>query len=229
MRIRATALAGLVVAFVPALALAHVEVASGPGFASTSQEITFSIAHGCTGVDTSSLRIEIPAAVTSVRAENSNLGKAAVEKDASGAVTAVTWSKPDAELLATDDDFYKVTLRIKVPNAPFTTLYFPAHQTCKAQDGTTTTVDWVSTDPTNTAAEPAPALKIVPARVPGWNKFTVPAALADLSVYFGDAVIVWKDSAAYSANPNTAAQIAATSGVTALGALVANDEVWVKY
>lgn len=65
--------------------------------------------------------------------------------------------------------------------------------------------------------------------MPGWNKFTVPAQMSDLSVFFKDAQIVWKGSAAYSANPNIAAQIAGTSGVTALTSLNVGDEVWVKY
>jgi hypothetical protein len=77
--------------------------------------------------------------------------------------------------------------------------------------------------------EPAPGLLIVPAHVPGWNKVTVPAAVADLGVYFGDALIVWKGTAAFSANPATKDMIAGTPGVTALTSLAASDEIWVKY
>ena len=66
------------------------------------------------------------------------------------------------------------------------------------------------------AGEPAPALTVLPARQPGWNKYTVPVAVADLKPLFADAQIVWKDSAAYSANANTVAQIAGTAGVIVL-------------
>jgi hypothetical protein len=93
-------------------------------------------------------------------------------------------------------------------------------------------VDWsdLPTTPDNQkTGNPAAAVALVPARSPGWNKITVPSAISDLSTAFKDAQIVWKGNAAYSANPNTAAQIATTSGVTALSSLAAGDEVWVKY
>lgn len=215
-------------ALYPLAASAHFEVASGPGFAGTSQEITFSVGHGCTGVDTSSVRIEIPAGVGSVRAEDNSFGRAHVERNEAGDVTAVTWQKPDEALLASDDNYYKLTVRLKVPNQPFTTLRFLAHQICKTPDGTTTQVDWIADDESG-ADEPAPALTILPPRSPGWNQYTVPVDLPNLATWFGDAAIVWKDHAAYSANAKVADQIKNTDGVTTLDALKANDVVWVKY
>jgi uncharacterized protein YcnI len=216
--------AGFIVA--PALASAHVEIASGPGFANTTQEIAFNVGHGCSGLDTKSVRIEIPPSVTSVRPATSDFGAATVEKDATGVVTAVTWQKPD--VLAQDNNFYKLILRAKVPNAPFTKVLFPAHQTCADPDGGTKVVDWVAAVG-DANSEPAPGLIVVPARHPGWNKVTVPVAVPDLSVFFSDAVIVWKDNAAYSANPDTAALIPTTPDVTPLTSLAANDVVWVRY
>jgi hypothetical protein len=214
-----------------ATAEAHISVASGPGFANTTQEITFGVGHGCSGTDTASVRIEIPAGVTSVRAETSGFGKATVETDAAGTVIAVTWQKPEQDVLATDTNYYKLTLRLKVPNQPFTTIYFPAHQTCRGGDAGAATVDWVGTPPFPDAGgpEPAPALFILPARLPGWNKFTVAQPVSDLAPVFGDAQIVWLGTAAFSANPATAELIAATAGVTKLTALAANDVIWVKY
>jgi hypothetical protein len=126
-------------------------------------------------------------------------------------------------------------LRLKVPNAPFTSIYFPAHQTCRTAQGTLLpVVDWVATTATpsedaGTQAEPAPVLVILPAHQPGWNKLTVPAAVPDLSVLFADAQIVWKGTAAYSANAATLDQIKTTAGVSVLGALALGDEIWVKY
>ncbi|MES1172243.1 MAG: DUF1775 domain-containing protein [Bacteroidota bacterium] len=218
----------------PAAAVAHISVASGPGFAAATQEIAFGVGHGCAGADTYRVRIEIPAGVTSVRAVRSDFGKTTVEKDAAGLVTAVVWQKADADALDADTNYYKLVLRLKVPDQPFTSLYFPAHQTCRAATGTLSVVDWVGL-PTATpvdgaaAEEPAPALLILPARRAGWNKFTVPAAVADLSVPFADALIVWKGSAAYSSNPATADQIKATSAVSTLTSLAAGDQIWVKY
>lgn len=224
-------LLGLTIALTAPFAAGHVSVASGPGFADTSQEIAFGVGHGCEGADTFSVRVQIPAGVTSVRAVPNDFGRASVEKDTAGLVTAVTWQKAVADVLESDLAYYKLVIRLRVPNAPFTTIHFPARQICRGADGGLTTVDWVATveSPDGGGPEPAPELNIVPARRAGWNKYTVPAAMSDLSVFFGDALIVWKGSAAYSSNPNTADLIGMTAGVTKLTALAANDEVWVKY
>jgi uncharacterized protein YcnI len=221
-------LAAIQALLAPAVASAHISVASGPGFANTTQEIVFGVGHGCAGADPYSVRVEIPVGVTSVRAERSDFGKVSVEKDAAGSVTAVVWQKADQDLLTSDIGYYKLVVRLKVPNQPFTVLYFPTHQTCKASDGTMSTVDWAGT-PTAAAPEPAPSLQIVPARKPGWNKFTVPQALSELSVFLGDAQIVWKGSAAYSPNSDTMELVKATEGVTTLTEVQALDEIWVRY
>jgi periplasmic copper chaperone A len=218
---------------VSGLAWAHVSIVSGPAIANATQEITFGVGHGCAGADTYKVRVQIPAGVTSVRPLRSDFGKPAVEKDTTGVITAVVWQKADADALDADIAYYKLIVRLKVPSAPFTALYFPAQQTCRAADGTLSTVAWamLPTDPVVDGGtdEPAPELRLVPARQPGWNKYVVPQAMSDLSVFFGEALITWKGASAYSANPNTAQLIAGTPGVTPLGALSANDEIWVKY
>jgi hypothetical protein len=76
--------------------------------------------------------------------------------------------------------------------------------------------------------EPAPALVILPARSPGWNKFTVTNKVTDLSI-FKDAQIVWAGDAAYSGNPATADQIKSEEGVTELKEIAAGTEIWVKF
>lgn len=206
---------------------AHVDIASGPAAANTTNEVVFSVGHGCAGSDTFKIVVDIPAGVTSVRPMRSDFGTPIVNKDMAGTITSVSWQKPLAEALDGDTAFYKLVIRLKTPNQPFTTVYFAAHQTCRAKDGTMTTVDWAAL-PGGTG-EPAAPLLLVPARLPGWNKYTIPAAMTDLSVFFKDAQIVWKGAAAYSANPNTASLITNTPGVTALTALGAGDEVWVRY
>lgn len=212
----------------PSVAFAHVSIISGPGFGGTSQEITFGVGHGCDGADTYRVRVEIPATITSVRAENSEFGRATVERNAAGLVTAVTWQKAEADLLESDDNYYKLTVRIKVPDAPFTRLFLPAHQTCKKSDGTTSVVDWTALEE-GTDAEPAPTLVVLPKRQSGWNRVTVPVDVPDLGAFFADALIVWKGTAAYSANTETTALIGTTPGVTALTSLGAGDQVWVRY
>jgi len=206
-----------------AAASAHVSISSGPAFANKSQKITFSIAHGCEGADTISLRVEIPAGISSVRAMTSDFGKPSLVKDGA-TIVAIEWTKADADFQLEDFQFYEITLRARVADVPFTTIAWKATQTCKAADGTISTVVWDAAD--------APQLNVVPARIPGWNKFTLGTAVAaaNLPTYFGDAVIVWKGTAAYSPNANTMAQIGGTAGVTVLNAdLAAGDEVWVRY
>ena len=77
--------------------------------------------------------------------------------------------------------------------------------------------------------EPAPSLALVPTRRAGWNKLSISQEVPDLSVFFDDALIVWRGNAAYSKSPTTADLIKATTGVSALTALAVGDEVWVRY
>jgi uncharacterized protein YcnI len=220
-----------IIAASAAVASAHVEVESGPAFANKSQKITFAIAHGCTGADTKSVRIDIPAGVTSVRAMYSDLGAPTVERDASNNVTAVIWQKPDTDVFATDYAWYEVTIRAHMPDAAFSKLPFNITQVCRDANGVETTVVWDQPEG-STTGNPAPVVTLVPPRIPGWNKYTLSAAVAaaDLPTYFGDAQIVWKGTAAYSPNSLVAMMITMTSGVTALtGDLATSDEIWVKY
>jgi uncharacterized protein YcnI len=144
----------------------------------------FGVGHGCAGADTTRVRVEIPAGVLSVRPLRSDFGKPAIEKDAAGTITAVSWQKPDADALDADLAYYKLVVRLKVPDQPFKTIFFVANQTCRAADGTMSTVDWkmLPTDPVVDGGtdEPAPALVILPPRRPGWNKYVVPQAVPDV-------------------------------------------------
>jgi len=210
---------------------AHVSISSGPAAANKSQKITFTIGHGCENADTVAVRVEIPAAVSSVRALRSDFGKPSIERGAGNAISAVVWRKPDADVQDEDIGYYDLTIRARVGNVPFTQIYFKIHQTCRTATGVETTVSWAALP--GEAGEPAPAVAVVPTRQAGWNKYVVGAnvsiAAADLPTYFGDALIVWRGSAAYSANPITTALIASTAGVASLTDLAPNDEIWVKY
>jgi uncharacterized protein YcnI len=216
-------------ALVSTTAEAHISIASGPAFANTTQEVIFGVGHGCDGADTYRVQVEIPAGVTSVRPETSDFGQADVETDAAGLVVSVTWTKPDANVLDSDTQYYKLLLRLKAPDQPFTTVYLPAHQFCRAPSGAETVVDWVGLDSSDSTVEPAPALRILPARFPGWNKLTASTAVDDLKGYFSDAEIVWVGSKAYSVNPATTELIAGTSGVSALTSIAEGEQIWVKY
>lgn len=215
---------------------AHVSLASGPAVANKSQILTFGVGHGCEDaamkhLDTSKIRITIPAGVTSVRALFSDFGRPTLIKSGE-TVTHVEWSKPDGDVLAGDDAYYEIKLRAKVPDAPFTKLKFSVEQTCKDPGtGATVVVNW-DADEGSTTGSPAPFLTVTPAHGTGWNKIKVTRAVSqdDLPIYFGDAQIVWRGTAAYSSNAATAAMITSTQGVTALsGGLAVNDELWVRY
>lgn len=213
-------------------ASAHISL-SGPGYAGQTQVVTFGVGHGCEGADTYKVEVTIPKEVTTVRGLPSTFGEADVIADDAGVVTAVSWTK-SGKVRAQDDQYYQLSIRIRVPDAPFTTLYFPAKQTCRAEDGTETVVDWAALPAEVEAAkegeepEPAPDLRIVPVRTSGWNKFTVKEKIEDLSV-FDDAQIVWSGDAAYSKNPVTADLIESEDGVSELTSIAAGAEIWVKY
>lgn len=210
---------------------AHVSITSGPAAANKSQKITFGVGHGCDGADTVGIRVEIPAGISGVRVLTSDFGKPSIE-GTPAAVTAVVWRKATSEVQDGDFDYYELTIRARVADAPFTKIYFRVFQTCRTAAGVESTVAWTAL-PGGTGNE-APALVVVPARLSGWNSYTLAAGAAvtvdDLPTYFGDAVIVWRGNAAYSANPATVAQIAATAGVTPLATgLAAGDQLWVRY
>lgn len=217
-------------------AQAHVSI-SGPGFAGQNQILVFNAGHGCEGADTYRIEVTIPKAVSSVRGLPNSFGEADVQTDDTGAPVAVVWTKPDVR--PADDQYYQVAIRIKVPDQPFTTLHFPTSQTCRDAEGVETTIKW------DIVAEggghggghgsghggedrPAPALKILPPRMTGWNEYTVPHAIDDLAI-FDDAQIVWMGGAAHSANPTTQALIEGEPDVTVLEKIPAGSKIWVKY
>ncbi len=219
-----------IAALVSSTAHAHISVASGPAFANLSQQVTFGVGHGCEGADTYRVQIDIPAGVTSVRPETSDFGQVDVQTDAAGTVVAVIWTKAKANVLDADTLYYQLIVRLKAPDQPFTTVYLPAHQTCRGADGSETVVDWVGIDEAaDSAVEPAPALYLLPARFPGWNKFTLGSAVDDLTGFFGDAQIVWAGNKAFSVNPATSELIASTPGVSPLTSLAEGEQIWVKY
>jgi uncharacterized protein YcnI len=223
------ALAATFVTITAGVASAHPSVSSGPAQATKSQKITFGLGHGCDGDDTMSLRIEIPAGVSSVRAMPSDVYKATIE-GTSAAVTAVVWTKDVSQVLDSDHGYYEFVIRARVADVPFTKIYFRIHQTCRGMDGTITEVPWVALP--GEQGEPAAPLTVVPARVSGWNRYTLSTMItaADLPAYFADAQIVWSGTKAYSPNANTMTLIGATPGVSVLGEnLAAAQEIWVKY
>lgn len=215
-----------------ASAAAHVSISSGPAVARSSNEVTFTVGHGCeragggTG-DTTKVVIDIPAGVTNVRLVPPPPPFSGVITSTAGATT-VTFSKGAVDALPEDTNFYKFAIRVTAPDAPFTTIYFPSHQLCEGANGGEPG-EWTVSPSSDAGSGNAPSLVVMPSRQPGWNRYTVPVAVTDVATIFKDAQIVWKGTAAYSPNAVTAAQLEAEPGVTRLAALAANDEIWAKY
>ena len=227
-----TLLAASAALFTTTAASAHVGVA-GPAFANTTWEATFSVGHGCGTSDTYSVKVMIPAGVTNVRPIDGTLGRAIAEKDTAGNVVSITWTKAVADVLPSDLNYYKLPVRMRLPNTPFATVRFPTYQVCRDQQGNISSTDWVGTgnEPANPDGapppEPAPSVVLLPARTLGWNKYTVPNRLTSLTI-FNDAEIVWAGSAAYSVNPNYKQLIETEPGTTVLTEIAANTDIWVK-
>ncbi len=226
--------------FVPSIAFAHIDISSGNVNAGKAAKVTFAINHGCKipdandntvehELDTLSIQIDIPAGVDgkSVRAMPSDFGGTPVmTKDADGAITSVKWTRDTTDLQPQDSlGYYEITLKITVPDAPFTRIPFVVTQTC--MDGSTpVVVAW------DDGEEPAPRLTVLPQHESGWNKITLSTAVAfsDFKYYFNDAAIVWKGTSAFSKNAVVSMLITMTPGVTPLDSdLAAGDEIWVKY
>ncbi|MET0384861.1 MAG: DUF1775 domain-containing protein [Polyangiales bacterium] len=211
-------------------AWAHVGI-NNVGYADTTQVIQFGVGHGCEGADSTRIEVSIPPEITTLRPLPSAWGEAQLVSDETGIVTSVVWTKTTTARSA-DDQYYEFAIRLGVPDAPFTTLYLPTSQTCRAADGTEIVTNWAelpgAETPGDDHGEPAPALHILPTHGKGWNKYTTPVALTDLSV-FDDAEIVWVGDAAYSGNPTTAELIASEEGVTPLTEISADADIWVKY
>lgn len=197
---------------------AHVSFVANNAYAGKSYIATANIPHGCsdtngTQYDTVKVEISIPAGFTGVRPQDSGFGPAAVEKDASGKVTKLIWTK-SAAALPEDTHFYQLSFRGTLPNTPLQSLEFVTKQTCSGN----TTKTWEGAD--------VPALRILPARASGWNKYTAQTTINEVTIkaFFADAHIVWSNGAAYSANTVTAGLITNKLTTIPLGA-----EFWVKY
>ena len=202
---------------------AFVVTSTSNAFAGKSYFATINLGHGCedelTGVkfDTEKLEVDIPAGVTSVRPMDAPWGSASVETDVDGNVTKITWTKTGAALPA-DSQLYRVNFSAKLPDAAMTTLAFPARQYCHDDSAVEIMTPWEGAE--------SPTLKLLPARSPGWNKYTAQAEIdeATIKAFFADAYIVWSGGAAYSSNPVTADLISNTLTTIPMGA-----EFWVKY
>ncbi|UJR82450.1 DUF1775 domain-containing protein [Sandaracinus amylolyticus] len=211
--------------------------ARGPAIANTTFVATFTVGHSCAAVaempsmpavpssDTRTVRISLPAGVTAVRPMHGGVfGRPTIIRDASEAIVAVEYTRPDDASQPPDELYHELSIRMRAPTAPFTALQFPSVQTCF--DGREHR--WEGED--------APTLRVLPPRSPGWNQITMPEGTYDLdaiAAYFGDAAIVWLDRRAWSPNATTRALIESDPAAEPLTAIestaAAPAAVWVRY
>jgi uncharacterized protein YcnI len=231
--------------------LAHVGIANAPLISGKTQEIILSVPHGCSEMvgdnsvayDTLRIEVDIPTTLTGLRPLDNVFGNASIVRDDNGAIIKVIWAKDSSNNKGADSHHYNFSLRAKIAAPAFTTVYLPTTQYCMNADGDEITAAWTATnsahgshkvsaaDATTSAqvtANPAPSFLAYPARVKGWNKYTAPDHLHDMSI-FNDAEIMWKGEAAYSANPNTTALIKTDNSTTELSEIHPDEIFWVKY
>ncbi|HEX4975816.1 MAG TPA: DUF1775 domain-containing protein [Pseudomonadales bacterium] len=212
-------------------AQAHVSVISPPAMVKATSTVELGVGHGCEGKDVARVEVTIPPELTSIRPRDALLGRATFEKDDTGRITKIIWTKLPGTVLPADTHYYTVSFRAKMPNTPFKMVYLPTTQYCKAGNGEEIAVAWdqITTDHANhDTSNPAPAMLIFPVRYAGWNQFTTLEHLHDMSV-FKDAEIVWKGSAAYSSNPVTTQMIQNDSSLTPLSEIHPGESFWVKF
>ncbi len=203
---------------IASIANAHISFVANNAYAGKTYIATANIPHGCEDVagnayDTLKIEMRVPAGFSEVRPADATFGPASVEKDAQGNITKLIWTKTGTA--ASSDDFlYQFSFRGKLPADAFQSLAFETLQTCSGE----TSKNWQGAD--------APALKVLPVRSTGWNKYTAQSLLDETTIksYFSDAQIVWSNGAAYSANPVTSGLI-----TNKLTSIAQGAEYWVKY
>lgn len=131
---------------------AHVAADPGAAQAGAYQAVRFRVGHGCQGKATRNLRLEIPAALSTVRAQPKPGWELAFERQGER-VVAVSWR---GEL--PDSQFDEFALFMKLP-AEAQTLYFPAVQTCDGAEARWTDLPREGKRPEH----PAPSVVVRPA------------------------------------------------------------------
>lgn len=116
-------LLALAAALIPAAASAHVVVSPTVWGAGGIVNAEFKAGHGCGNLKTTSIRVEIPAAIAMVHAHENPGWTVKVDK-AGTKTTAVTWTAAKGA-----DGTQPITVHLQLPDAKGK-LYFPATQTC---------------------------------------------------------------------------------------------------
>jgi periplasmic copper chaperone A len=137
---RATAVAFVGLALMPALARAHTVADPDEGTAGAYFRTAFRVTHGCKGSATTAVTIHLPADVVSVRPMPKpgwtiDIRTRPLDPPVDGghgfkireAVTEVTWAGGRLD----NAHFDEFVLNLRLPDRPGETIYFPTLQTCE--------------------------------------------------------------------------------------------------
>jgi len=163
---RRALLASIAATALAAPALAHIVIADPGGNAGSYHAAAFRVGHGCGGSPTVSLRVELPAAITSakpqpktgwfMRVEHASLAQPIPGENGipqTQRVSAVTWmGRLDP------DHFDEFRLLLKLPDAAGT-LYFPTLQRCEQGETAWTTIP-ARGQAWHDVKQPAPLLEV---------------------------------------------------------------------
>lgn len=126
---RTLALAGLAAFACAAPAAAHIALAETQTSAGGYYVASFRVGHGCEGVATTAVRVELPAGVSSAKPQPKTGWTVLIERDRAsgpgeGRPNAVTWRGRLG-----DDEFDEFRMMVRLPNQAGP-LYFPTVQSC---------------------------------------------------------------------------------------------------
>ena len=209
-------------------AQAHVST-TPTAFAGKSSVIEVSVGHGCDGPDTYAITLDIPAGVTSVRPMWSDFGTTSMTYDAVDHRDVRHVAEGRGQRPASRRQL--LPARLPGEGAGRTVLdHLLQGAPGLPRSGLDARVRRVGGVARRGGRARGRAIISAGASA-GWNRYTVPVDIADLGLFFPDALIVWRGSDAYSFNDNTVELIGETSGVGLLpiDGVKANDEVWVRY
>lgn len=120
-------LLALMLATIPAAAVAHVTATPSVVETGARSQVAFRVGHGCEGQATTTLRIEVPVGVEEAQARPVAGWKIEITMAADGHVTAVTWRGR-----LPDDQFDVFELSFRAPDKEGR-LTFPVVQSCGAK------------------------------------------------------------------------------------------------
>lgn len=138
-------------AFLPAVAPAHIAADPAEATAGSYQAIRFRVGHACSDrVATTAVRIEVPAGLPSIRPQPKPGWTLSIDRDGE-TVKAITWRGA-----LPPDQFDEFAVFVKLPATPGV-LRFPAIQTCGREEARWTEVP---TDGGPRPEHPAPSLRV---------------------------------------------------------------------